>query len=142
MTFFSVTRLRIRSSRFLPLFLVHMLTTLRQVKRAHGFQRGRLLADRHWTFWTLTAWDSQESMRLYMITGSHKKVMPRLLDWCDEASVAHWAQQEDDLPTWDRADQRMREIGRPSKVKHPSPRHASLTYDVPRTSGTALIRPA
>ncbi len=142
MAFFSLTRLRIRSMRFLPLFLAHMLTTLRQVKRARGFRRGSLLADRHWTFWTLTAWDNEESMRQYMTTGSHKKVMPRLLDWCDEASVAHWTQPENELPTWDDADRRMREIGRPSKVRHPSPHHVSLSYDVPRTSGTAPIRPA
>lgn len=142
MIFISLTRLRIRSPRFLLLFFVYLLTTLRQVKRAQGFQRGALLADRRWTFWTLTAWDSQESMRNYMTAGSHKKVMPRLLDWCDEASVAHWIQQAEELPSWIEADRRMRESGRTSKVRHPSPHHASLTYDTPRTTGTAPIRPA
>lgn len=142
MVFVSLTRLRIRSVRFLPLFLVHILTTLRQVKRAQGFRSGGLLADRKWTFWTLTVWDSQESMRRYMTGGAHKKAMPRLLNWCDEASVAHWTQPEENLPTWSEADRRMRANGRASKVRHPSSRHANLTYDVPRTSGGALIRPA
>lgn len=142
MIFISLTRLRIRSLRFLPLFSVYLLTTLRQVKRAQGFRRGALLADRHWTFWTLTAWDNQESMRNYIVAGSHKKAMPRLLDWCDEASVAHWTQQEEELPSWMEADRRMRESGRASKVRHPSSRHASLTYETPRTTGTAPIRPA
>ena len=142
MIFVSLTRLRIRSLRFLPHFLVHILTTLRQVKRAQGFRRGGLLADRNWTFWTLTAWDERESMRQYMTTGSHKKAMPHLLDWCDEASVTDWMQPEEDLPSWDEADKRMREGGRASKVRHPSPRHANLTYEVPRTSGGAQIWPA
>jgi hypothetical protein len=128
--------------RFLPSFLVYMLTALRQVKRAQGFRRGALLADRHWTFWTLTAWDNQESMRIYMTTGAHKQVMPRLMNWCDEASVAHWTQADEALPDWKEADRRMREEGRASKVRHPSPGHASLMYDPPRTAGAAPIRPA
>jgi len=140
--FVSLTRLRIRSVRFLPLFVVHMLATVRQVKRAEGFRRGSLLADKHWTFWTLTAWESQESMRRYMTGGAHKKAMPRLLDWCDEASVAHWTQPEEDLPAWVEADRRMRETGRASKVRHPSPRHAGLAYDAPRVTASGPIWPA
>jgi hypothetical protein len=93
MTFVSLTRLRIRSIRFLPRFARHTLRSLRQVKKAAGFQTGALLIDRSWTFWTMTAWDTQESMRQFMMTGSHKQAMPHLLDWCDEAAVAHWNKQ-------------------------------------------------
>ncbi len=81
----------------------------------------------------MTAWDTQENMRQYMISGSHKTAMPFLLEWCDEASVTHWDQTEETLPPWTVADQRMRESGRPSKVRKPSPHHADLTYRVPRT---------
>ncbi len=140
MAFVSLTRLRLRSIRFLPLFVLHALRTLRQVKKASGFQQGALLTDRSWTFWTMTAWDNQESMRQYMITGSHKTAMPHLLHWCDEASIAHWVQPEAELPSWIVADRRMRESGRPSKVNHPSPRHASLTYGGPRTTASGPIR--
>jgi hypothetical protein len=140
MPFVSLTRLRIRSVRFLPMFVVHMLASLRQVKRATGFQHGALLADRNWTFWTMTAWDDQESMRRYMTTASHKSAMPHLLDWCDEASVAHWMQAEEALPSWAEADNRMRRSGRASKVRHPSPQHAGLTYDVVRTTRSVTVR--
>lgn len=142
MTFISLTRLRIRSIRFLPFFAVHTLLAIRQVKKASGFQTGSLLPDRDWTYWTMTAWDSQESMRLYMTTGSHKKAMPHLMNWCDEASVAHWNQEGSALPTWAEADRRMRASGRASKVHKPSSQHASLTYREPRTSGGASIRRA
>jgi hypothetical protein len=142
MTFVSLTRLRIRSIRFMPLFAFHTLRSLRQVKRVAGFQGGALLPDRSWTFWTMTAWDSQESMRAYMTTGSHKAAMPHLLDWCDEASVAHWVQPEATLPSWTEADRKMRESGRASKVRNPSPQHESLSYQPPRTIGGAPIRPA
>lgn len=109
-------------------------------QKAAGFQGGALLADRSWTFWTMTAWDSQESMRAYMTTGSHKRAMPHLLDWCDEASVAHWTQLETALPSWTEADRKMREDGRASKVRHPSPQQASLSYRSPRTTAAATIR--
>ena len=140
MVFISLTRLRIRSFRFVPLFAFHAFRSMRQVKRAPGFQRGALLADRKWTFWTMTAWDTQESMRRFMTTGSHKTAMPHLLHWCDEASVAHWEQTETALPSWAEADKRMREDGRASKVRNPSPQHATLSYSAPRSTGDVTIR--
>lgn len=141
MVFVSLTRLRIRSFRFVPLFAFHTLRSLRQVRKSPGFQIGALLADRSWTFWTMTAWDTPESMRAYMISGAHKTAMPHLLAWCDEASVAHWTQAESALPSWTEADRRMREQGRISKVRHPSPQHASLSFRTPRTASAGVIRP-
>lgn len=142
MPFVSLTRLRVRSVRFLPQFLVYVLRTVRQVRRAPGFSGGAVLADRQWTFWTLTAWSTQEDMRHYMTTGAHKSAMPRLLGWCDEASVAHWDQPEETLPSWEEANQRMRSTGRSSKVRNPSLQHATLTYAAPRTTRSGPIRPA
>ncbi len=140
MIFVSLTRLRIRSFRFVPFFAFHTLSSLGQVKKAPGFQHGALLNDRNWTFWTMTAWDTPESMRRYMTTGPHKKAMPHLMNWCDEASVAHWEQPDSTLPSWIEADKRMRETGRISKVRHPSPRHATLSYETPRVTAGGPIR--
>ena len=142
MIFVSLTRLRLRSIRFLPLLAVHIMRTNRQIRHASGFLEGALLADRDWTFWTLTAWNSQDDMRAYIISGDHKKAMPHLQHWCDEASVTHWTQPALPLPAWSDADQLMRTQGRPSKVVHPGPHHADLTYRAPRTSGGGRIVPA
>ena len=142
MAFVSLTRLRIRSFRFLPFFAVHTLRSIRQIKVAPGFRDGALLADRDWTFWTMTAWDSQESMRHYMTAGAHRVAMPHLMQWCDEASVAHWDQPTDALPAWDEADRRMRGTGRVSKVRFPSATYASLGYREPRLTTGGPIRPA
>jgi len=139
MTFVSLTRLRIRSIWYLPLFAIYAVRSVRQVKKAAGFQCGALLNDRAWTFWTMTAWDGLESMRRFMTTGAHKSAMPHLMHWCDEASVAHWEQEERALPSWEEADRRMREGGRASKVKYPSAGHAGLNYRKPRTSGGSSI---
>jgi hypothetical protein len=152
MPFISLTRLRIRSIRFLPFFLLHSWRSIRQITRAPGFLTGALLTDKGWTFWTMTAWDREESMRQFMISGSHKTAMPLLANWCAEASVTHWLQPNipdpttdtphpisDALPSWQEADQRMRSSGRPSKIKHPSPNHATLSYRAPRTTLTNTI---
>ncbi len=140
MIFVSLTRLRIRSFRFIPLFAIHAIRSMRQVKMAPGFQCGALLPDSNRVFWTLTAWNTQGNMRRYMTSGSHKAAMPHLLHWCDEASVAHWEQMENSLPSWTEADKRMREEGRASKVRNPSPQHATLTYAAPRITGGVTIQ--
>ena len=142
MLFVSVTRLRVRSVRFLPMFALHTSRSLKQVKTAPGFHGGSILADRDWTFWTMTTWDSQESMRQFMINGSHRAAMSHLLDWCDEASVTHWDQPEGAVPAWTEADRRMRENGRASKVNFPSSGHATLNYRPPRVTTAGPIRPA
>jgi hypothetical protein len=126
----------------MPGFFLYAVRSSQQVRKAAGFQKGALLRDRHRVFWTLTAWDSQESMRAYMLSGAHKQAMPKLLEWCDEASVAHWAQVEMELPTWEEANRRMRESGRVSKVRHPSPQQAGMDYAAPRTTAGTVIRKA
>jgi heme-degrading monooxygenase HmoA len=141
MAFVSITRLRIRSARFLPAFVLHFLRARRQVSGTTGFQGGSLLADRARTFWTMTAWDDQASMRAYMMNDAHREAMPKLLDWCDEASVVHWERAEEALPSWVEADVRMRKNGRASKVMKPSSDHLSLTYRAPRMTLAGPIHP-
>jgi hypothetical protein len=64
-----------------------------------------------------------------MASGVHRAVMPRLLEWCDEASVAHWLQDSMQTPTWEEVHQRMQRDGRRSKVNHPS--EAQRNFDIP-----------
>lgn len=142
MPFVSVTRLRIRSARFLPFFFVNFLRARRQVARSPGFMQGSLLVDRHLTFWTMTAWADEPSMRDYMMSGAHRAVMPRLVDWCDEASVAHWEELKDALPSWRDAETRMRESGRSSRVRHPSSDHSSKNFSPVQVVAVRRIRPA
>lgn len=137
--FVSITRLRIRSPRFLPGFFLHTFRALGQARAAAGYQVGALLADRRRTFWTMTVWDGPDSMRGFMTSGAHRAVMPRLADWCDEASVAHWEQPRAELVAWEEADRRLRAEGRASKVRFPSPGHASFDFPPPRAGMPAPI---
>lgn len=126
----SLTRLRLRSARFLPAFARDTLRSARQVRRAPGFLGGAVLADRRRTFWTLTAWADEAALRACVRVGAHGAAMPRLLAWCDEASTARWP--GGDLPTWAEAAERMRALGRPSRVRRPSADHAGLAFPDPR----------
>jgi hypothetical protein len=47
--------------------------------------------------------------------------MPKPLNWCDEAAVAHWTHYSAKLPSWLEAHRHVLLQGRLSKVNHPSP---------------------
>ena len=132
MAFVSVTRLRLRSVRYLIPFTIYALLSSRQARRSKGNLGLKLLRDANQTFWTLTAWQDEEAMRSFMMSGSHRRAMPKLLDWCDEASVAHWKQETSELPSWDQAHRKIVELGRPSKVKQPSSDHIAKRIPEPQ----------
>ena len=130
--FVSATRLRVRSVWLLLPFMWRTFGAQRQVVRAPGFAGGRLLIDRQRTFWTLTAWETDKAMRDYRGSGAHAMVMPRLVGWCDEASVVHWTSESKAIPAWPEAVEHMRREGRASRVAHPTPDHEALRFPDPR----------
>jgi len=117
----------------MPPFLVSALLSARQARRAHGNLGMSLLRDANRAFWTLTAWHDEASMRAFMMSGAHRRAMPKLLDWCDEASLVHWTQDTDDLPDWREAHRHLLAEGRRSKVRHPSPAHQAYEIPAPKT---------
>lgn len=121
----SLTRLRLRSWRFLPGFFLQTRRSARQCARSPGFLAGRFATEGVRVFWTITAWRDEAAMGAYRSSDDHLRAMPRLLDWCDEASVAHWSQDDAELPDCAAAVQLMAERGRLSKVRHPSAGHAA-----------------
>jgi hypothetical protein len=139
MTLVSVTRARVRRLWHVPGFARHAVPAFVQAQRSQGFQGGSVLRDRDFTFWTLTMWDGMDSMRAYMLSDPHRAAMPKFVDWCDEASVVHWEQDDPALPTWPEAERRMRAEGRPSTLRHPSPHHATLDFRAARTTASSPI---
>jgi hypothetical protein len=123
--FVSVTRLHVRTWRFLPSFLVYTFRSRRQVEVSAGFLGGRLATEFPFGFWTITVWADEQAMREFRNTADHLKAMPRLLDWCDEASYAHWQQDDASVPSAAVAFERLRDTGKLSKVRHPSAAHTS-----------------
>lgn len=130
----SITRLRVRSWVYLPAFFARVLRIGRQARGAPGNLAVRIFADKRSTFWTSTAWDSESSMRAFMLAPPHGPAMRKLLEWCDEASLVHWTQPDAALPAWHEAHRRLIAEGRPSKVNHPSPAHTAHSLPLPGTN--------
>ena len=119
-TAISITRLRIRRLRFLPAFMYHTLRSQKQLRRSPGFLRGYVALGPHFTFWTVTAWRDLDAMRAFRSAGAHLRAMPKLIDWCDEASVATLTDVGETLIEPAEAARRLRQGGRISKVRNPS----------------------
>ena len=134
MALISVTRLRVRSLGYLLQFAWETLKSARQAERSSGFLGGRLLRNEKNAFWTITAWKDKTAMDAYRTGGAHRRVMPKLLNWCDEAAVVHWNQESSELPSWQEAYRLMVKEGKPSKVNYPSPAQASNHIPAPEPS--------
>jgi hypothetical protein len=128
MPFVSVTRLHVRSWRYLPAFLVASLRALFQAKRRREiFLRPssamRISPSGRARYGT----ENQACVALCFRAPTGD--MPRLLDWCDEAAVVHWTADDAQPPSWPEAHRRLQADGRPSKVKFPS--EAQRRFEIP-----------
>lgn len=137
MPFVSVTRLRLSSIRYLLSFMLYNFRAASQIKRSEGFLKGKLMVGRKLTFWTVTLWQDEQSMKKYRNSGAHLKAMPKLIKWSNEAFVVSWTQQTNDLPSWQQAYQQLQENGRPSKVNNPTKNH--LTKQIEKPSDKNLL---
>ena len=140
MALVSITRLRVRTWRYLPAFLIQAIRSAWQAKLAEGNLSVSLLQDTRNTFWTRTVWANEEAMKSYIVSGVHKQVMRNLLEWCDEAAVVHWEQEGLQPPTWQEAFRRLKEEGRLSKVNHPSNDHLAYQFPAPQVRLTGVLR--
>jgi len=136
----SITRLRVRSWRYVPVFFVQTIRSARQAATAEGNLAVGLLRDRRNTFWTSTCWSSEAAMKAFMHAGAHGPVMRKLLGWCDEAALVHWTQDGAELPSWQDAYKSMQQEGRRSKVNHPSAAQTAFTIPTPVTGRTRELR--
>jgi len=131
-TLVSVTRFRLRSLRFLPFFMLHANRTIAQIRKADGFVAGAVQRDAELAFWTLTVWRDEHAMRAFGASGAHRKAIPHLADWADEASVGHWTQRGSDLPEWPEAVRRLREEGHPLTLRYSAANRTDKRFAEPK----------
>ncbi len=136
----SITRLRVRSFRYLPAFLLGSLRSARAAKNASGNLAVALLSDTNFVFWTRTLWTDEKSTRAFMLAPAHRSVMPKLLQWCDEAAVAHWLQETPEPPSWQEVHRRLQQQGRTSKVDHPSAAQLRFEFPPPKTTRQLTLK--
>lgn len=141
MPFNSLTRLRLRSIFTLPEFARATRESSAQLAQAPGFIDGAVLAEGRLVFWTRSSWESEEAMKAFRSAGAHGAVMAKLLDWCDEACVAHW--QGDIETDWDALYARMVAHKRMSKLRRPTKAHLETRIaGMWRWSPEQRVRPA
>ena len=140
MPFVSVTRLRVRSRRYVAGFLIQSLRSALQAKRAAGNLAVSVLREADRAFWTRTVWLDEAAMRSFMQSGVHRRVMVRLPEWCDEAALVHWVQDTDQPPSWAEAHRRLQREGRRSRVSHPSEAQRRFEIREPRTSSGLVFK--
>lgn len=139
MVFVSVTRLHLRSPRYLPAFAWHNLLSTWQIINTPGFLSGRLMRDANGAFWTLTLWSDRSATQSYRNSGAHRRAMPQLQKWCDEVAVAHWEQVDSNLPDWAEAHQQMVANGHLTRLSQPSAAHLKQEIPAPVTQNKGLL---
>lgn len=136
----SVTRLRVRAWRYLPAFVVGTFRSALAARASSGSLAVSILSDSNFAFWTRTVWNDEATLRSFILAGAHKRVMPRLLEWCDEAAVVRWVQESREPPPWPEAHRRLAQEGRRSKVDHPSAAQERFEFPSPRTTAELKLK--
>jgi hypothetical protein len=121
----SVTRIRIRSWRFMVPFTIYSMRAVHQIRRSPGFLGGWVGRSRGGGMWTVTVWTDEAAMKNYRDHDAHKAAMPGMLDWGDEGSMARYEQAGTQAPTAAEARDALAARGRTSKVRYPTAEHAA-----------------
>jgi hypothetical protein len=119
----SITRLRVRSIFYMPLFMLHAFRSGAQAMRAEGIQDYATRVEAWDTHWTRTVWREEDAMKRFRNSGAHQLAIRLLADMCNEAAYVRWQQETPEPPTWEEAQRRMLAQGKLSKLKHPSAFH-------------------
>ena len=116
----SITRLRLRSWRFLLPFALHASRSQKQAQTAQGCFGVTTRKTRGLTFWTLSVWEGEAQLRAYLASDPHRAAIPKLFPWCDEAATTHWSVGSPSMPQWVEATAKLLENGRLLRVRFPS----------------------
>jgi len=119
--------------------MLHANRTIAQIRKADGFFAGAAHRDANLVFWTLTVWRDGPAKRACTASFAHRKALPHVVDWADEANVGHWTQPGSDLPEWLEAVRRLREEAHPMTLRYSAANHTRQRFAALKmTSGMRL----
>ena len=146
MRYLSITRFRLRNGNpiGLALFFWHTLRSSRQAQRSPGFWIGKMLAGKQHTYWTLTLWQEEASMKAYRKTGSHRAAMRgmSLLDrFCSEAATYGRPYEGLELPHPNDLLDELNSGGRFLTLSRPSAAHRDRVLEPTPILGSQVLSP-
>jgi hypothetical protein len=102
--------LPLRYYRTIPLFFWLTFQTQRQLRQAKGLIGYSLQAQPlRRQFWTLSAWEDQESLMHFVYQPPHGKIMQMLASHMGKTQFVQWKVKASDIPlNWEAAKARMR----------------------------------
>src|SRR4051794_1723880 len=103
--FISVTRLHLRGKRKLPSFFLHTFISTMQSKKAEGLISSSFNNEKWDTYWTLTAWESKEHMKVFRNNGNHLRAMKISRNIADGLESINW--EAETIPTWNECKDRL-----------------------------------
>ena len=116
----AVTRLRLRSWRFLIPFVIQASRARKQAANSLGCHGVVTRKTRGLAFWTLSLWEDEARLSAFLTGSPHRDGMPKLFPWCDEAVTVHWRVESQRMPGWQEATLQLQRGGRLLRVKFPS----------------------
>ncbi|KFN02648.1 hypothetical protein D0U04_07660 [Bacillus clarus] len=96
--FISVTRMRLKGYRMLPIFFLYTTRATLQSNKAKGLIHSSFEKEGWHTFWTLTVWDDKDCMKEYRNNGNHLKAMKIARKIASELEFTNWENNE--VPKW------------------------------------------
>ncbi len=146
MTYLSVTRFRLRSGNpvGLALFFWHTLRSSRQAEKSPGFLGGQMLIGKGHTYWTLTLWQDEASVKSYRNTGNHRAAMRgmKVLDrFCSEAGTYGRPHVGLELPDLGEILDELNARGRFFDLSRPSAAHRDRALLLTPVRATQVLKP-
>jgi hypothetical protein len=126
MPFVSITRLRVRSWRYLPAIFIQAFRSARQAKLAPGSLAVSILRDANLAFWTRTVWSEERAMRSFMLSSARIGTSCRA--WRNGAM----------RPPSPTGSKMLSSRHHGPKVNHPS--DAQIRFEIPEPRTTAQLR--
>ncbi|MFC9326375.1 DUF3291 domain-containing protein [Kitasatospora sp. NPDC057015] len=105
------SRLEVRRLRDVPRFFLKAMAAWRQLRTAPGAVGASLVAEPlRRTFWTLSAWESRDSLNAYVRAEPHHSIMTSLRSVMAGSAFTFWEGPAEELPiSWEEARRRLAE---------------------------------